>query len=75
MIRVMLPYHLRRHAGVEGEIALAVPEPVTQRTILDALEFKHPELRGTIRDHTTQRRSSRPTRRCLKRLRRAHNRF
>ncbi len=56
MIRVILPYHLRRHAGVEGEIALAVPEPVTQRTILDALEFKHPELRGTIRDHTTQRR-------------------
>ena len=53
MIRVYLPFHLRTLAKVEGEVELAVDGPVTQRTVLDALEARFPTLRGTIRDHTT----------------------
>jgi hypothetical protein len=56
MIRVVLPEHLRRLAGVRGEVELAVPSPVTQRTVLDALEAAYPMLRGTIRDHATGQR-------------------
>jgi hypothetical protein len=56
MIRVELPYHLRTLAKVEGEVALRVEGPVTQASILDALEAQHPMLRGTIRDFTTGRR-------------------
>lgn len=56
MIRVALPFHLRTLARVDAEVELAVAGPVTQRSILDALEARHPVLRGTIRDHTTQRR-------------------
>jgi len=57
-VRVKLPAHLRRLAQVDGEVALDVPEPVTQRAVLDALEARHPVLRGTIRDHgTLQRRA------------------
>jgi len=57
MIRVVLPSHLRSHAGVDGaEVSLDVPAPVTQRTILDALEARYPTLRGTIREHGTGRR-------------------
>src|SRR6185503_8616502 len=56
MIRVVLPFHLRTLARVEGEVALDVPTPVTQRSILDALEARYPTLRGTIRDYVTQRR-------------------
>lgn len=56
MIRVVLPAHLRTLAGIEGEVALAVTEPVTQRAILDALETTYPMLRGTVRDHGTLRR-------------------
>ena len=56
MIRVILPYHLRNLARVGAEVELDVPAPVTQRTILDALEAKHPELCGTIRDHATRMR-------------------
>jgi len=41
---------------VNGELRLDVPPPATQRTVLDALEARHPALRGTIRDHATQRR-------------------
>jgi hypothetical protein len=41
---------------VEGELALEVPAPVTQRSVFVALEARHPALRGTIRDHATQRR-------------------
>jgi len=41
---------------VNGELRLDVPPPATQRTVLDALEARHPALRGTIRDHGTQRR-------------------
>jgi molybdopterin synthase sulfur carrier subunit len=56
MIRVVLPLHLRRLARIEGELALEVPAPVTQRRILDVLEARYPMLRGTIRDHATLRR-------------------
>jgi molybdopterin synthase sulfur carrier subunit len=55
-VRVKLPAHLRRLAQVDGEVRLDVPAPVTQRAVLDALEARHPVLRGTIRDHHTQRR-------------------
>lgn len=57
MIRVVLPYHLRTLANVTGrEVTLDVPTPVTQRALLDALEARYPMLRGTIRDHGTQKR-------------------
>jgi sulfur-carrier protein len=55
-ILVVLPFHLRRLAHVESEIALEVTGPVTQRSVLDALEARYPMLRGTIRDQTTQQR-------------------
>jgi len=56
MIRVVLPHHLRTLACVGSEIELELNGQVTQQTILDALETKYPMLRGTIRDHSTQRR-------------------
>lgn len=56
MIRVVLPQHLRTLARVEGEVVLEVAAPVTQRTVLDALEARYPMLRGTIRDHGTLKR-------------------
>jgi sulfur-carrier protein len=56
MIRVVLPYHLRNLARVEGEVLLDLAEPVTIRAVLDALEARHPMLRGTIRDHGTMKR-------------------
>ena len=56
MIRVELPFHLRKLARVEGEVQLEVEGAVTQRAILDALEARYPMLRGTIRDHVTQQR-------------------
>jgi len=56
MIRVSLPRRLRTLARVEGEVVLQVEEPTTQRAVLDALEDRYPLLRGTIRDHVTQRR-------------------
>lgn len=56
MIRVVLPYHLRNLAQVGAEVQLDVAAPVTQRTILDALEARYPMLRGTIRDHDTLKR-------------------
>ena len=56
MIRVMLPQHLRTLARVDGEVTLEVEGPVTQRSVLDALEARYPVLRGTIRDHVTQQR-------------------
>ena len=56
MIRVTLPAHLRKLAQVDGEIQLEVAGSVTQRSVLDALETRYPMLRGTIRDHDTQRR-------------------
>jgi hypothetical protein len=56
MIRVVLPFHLRTLARVDGEVKLAVDGPVTQVSILDALEARYPMLRGTIRDHATRKR-------------------
>jgi hypothetical protein len=56
MIRVVLPAHLRTLARVGGELRLEVEGPVTQRSVLDALEARYPMLRGTIRDHVTRRR-------------------
>jgi sulfur-carrier protein len=56
MIRVVLPAHLRTIAGVSGDVQLDVPAPVTQRSILDAIEARYPALQGTIRDHVTKER-------------------
>jgi hypothetical protein len=56
MIRVVLPYHLRTLAQVDGDVELEVEGPVTQRSVLDALEARYPVLRGTIRDQATHRR-------------------
>jgi molybdopterin synthase sulfur carrier subunit len=56
MIRVVLPMHLRTLARVDGEVQLRVEGKATQRSVLDALEARYPMLRGTIRDHATQRR-------------------
>jgi molybdopterin synthase sulfur carrier subunit len=56
MIRVVLPAPLRRLARIDGEVALQVEGTVTQRAVLDALEARYPTLRGTTRDHVTQKR-------------------
>jgi molybdopterin converting factor small subunit len=56
MIRVVLPAHLRALARVDREVRLDVPGQATQRSVLDALEASYPVLRGTIRDHVTERR-------------------
>ena len=56
MIRVVLPYHLRNLARVGTEVILEVEGPITQRSVLDALEARYPMLRGTIRDHGTLQR-------------------
>lgn len=56
MIRVIMPTHLRTLAQITGAVELEVESPVTQRSILDALEAQYPMLRGTIRDHVTQQR-------------------
>jgi sulfur-carrier protein len=58
MIRVVLPTHLRTLAHVDGEVQVHLEGPVTQRSVLDAVEATFPMLSGTIRDHTTQRRRS-----------------
>ena len=57
MIRVVLPFHLRNLASVEGEVPLEdVVSPVTVSSVLDALEARLPVLRGTIREHVTLKR-------------------
>jgi hypothetical protein len=56
MIRVILPYHLRSLAQVGSEVQVEVAGPVTQGSVLDALEARYPMLRGTIRDHVTRKR-------------------
>jgi molybdopterin synthase sulfur carrier subunit len=56
MIRVVLPAHLRTLAKVKDEVELEIAGPVTQRSVVDALEEKFPMLRGTIRDHVTKQR-------------------
>ena len=56
MIRVELPSHLRTLAKVDGEVQIDVHGQVTLRSVIDALEARYPMLRGTIRDHVTQKR-------------------
>ena len=56
MVRVALPYHLRNLAHIGEEVPLEVNAPVTQRSVLDALEARYPMLRGAIRDHVTLQR-------------------
>ncbi|MBA3350451.1 MAG: MoaD/ThiS family protein [Actinobacteria bacterium] len=56
MIRVVLPVHLRTLAHVEREVEVNIEGQATQRSVLDALEAAYPMLRGTIRDHGTQKR-------------------
>src|SRR5712692_5967866 len=56
MIRVVLPYHLRTLARVDGDVKLGIEGPATQRSVLDALEARYPMLCGTIRDHVTGQR-------------------
>jgi hypothetical protein len=56
MIRVVLPFHLKNLAQITGEVQVEVVGPVTQRSILDAVEARYPMLCGTIRDHVTQQR-------------------
>lgn len=56
MIRVVLPYHLRTLARVDGEVQLSVEGPVSLESVLNALEGRYPMLRGTIRDHGTLKR-------------------
>jgi hypothetical protein len=56
MIRIVLPPHLRTLAQIRGDLELEVESPVTQRSVLDALEIRYPMLRGTIRDQVTQQR-------------------
>jgi hypothetical protein len=56
MIRVILPYHLRTLARVDGEVTLTVEGDVTQRAVLDVLEARFPTLQGTIRDRDTKKR-------------------
>src|SRR5690606_41651111 len=57
-IRLILPAHLRKLAGVDGELVLPVHGPVIQRTVLAALEARYTVSRGTIREHAgTERRS------------------
>lgn len=56
MIRVVLPQHLRTLARLDGEVLLDVAGPVTMNSVLDILETRYPMLRGTIRDHATNRR-------------------
>lgn len=56
MIRVIIPYHLRTLAHVDGEVSVAVEGPATICSVLDALEARYPMLRGTIRDHDTGKR-------------------
>lgn len=55
-VRVVLPYHLRNLARVSGEVTVRVDGPVTQSSVLDAVEAAYPMLRGAIRDHGTLRR-------------------
>ena len=56
MIRVVIPQHLRTLARVSGDVELELAGPVTQRTVLDALEARYPMLCGAIRDHGTLKR-------------------
>jgi hypothetical protein len=56
MIRVVLPAPLRALARSEGEERFELPAPATQRSVIDAIEARHPPLRNTLRDPATGRR-------------------
>ena len=56
MVRVELPFHLRKLADVDREVSVDIAGVVTQRAIIDALEARYPMLRGTIRDYATDKR-------------------
>jgi sulfur-carrier protein len=57
MVRVVLPAHLRTLARVgDGEVQVQLNGPPTLRSVLDAIEASYPVLRGTIRDHVTEKR-------------------
>ena len=56
MITVVLPAHLRTIARVSGDVQVSVDGPVTQRSVIDAIEAMYPMLCGTIRDHVTKER-------------------
>jgi molybdopterin synthase sulfur carrier subunit len=56
VVRVLIPFHLRKLAGLDGETNLEIHGPVTQRAVIDALEARFPAIRGTIRDHGADRR-------------------
>lgn len=56
MIRVVLPFHLRNLARVDGEVNLEFTKPATIQAVLDELESRYPALKGTLRDHGTLKR-------------------
>jgi hypothetical protein len=56
VIRVILPFHLRTLARIDGEVEVEIEGAATQRSVLDALEARYPVLCGTIRDHVTRER-------------------
>lgn len=56
MIRIILPFHLRNLAHVGSEVSLEISGPITQRSVLDALEARYPMLCGAIRDHESKQR-------------------
>jgi sulfur-carrier protein len=58
MIRVVLPHHLRTLAKVAEEVEIDLNGGATVKSLIDAIEAKYPALRGTIRDHNTQKRRS-----------------
>ena len=55
-VRVVLPGPLKALLNISGELSLDVAGDVSLRAVLDALEQRHPTLRGTIRDHGTHKR-------------------
>ena len=56
MVRVVLPVHLRKLAEISGEVQLEGAAPVTQKSVIDALEARYPMLAGTLRDHGSNKR-------------------
>ena len=59
MIRITLPHHLQTLANCGREVSVEVRGPLTQRSVLDALEARYPMLSGTVREHVTLKRRPR----------------
>ena len=55
-VRVAIPVHLQTLARAGAELRVDIPGPVTVSSVLDAVELSYPMLRGTIRDHGTEKR-------------------